>query len=342
MLGKAKPGGTFLLELARSPDEVWDKLPREVQQQIIDKKLKFYVIDAQAWREDTGMGGRINTIMQTCFFAITGVLPRDEAIAAIKDAIKKTYGKTGEEVVQQELRGRRQDPGEPPSRSRCRARDHQRAIAAGRAADSAGVRPARAPRRHDRRQGRPAAGERLPRRRHLADGHDPVGEAQHRRGNPGLGREDLHPVQQVRASSARTPRSAPRSTTRRCCKAPPRRFKTVDFKAPEFKGMNYTIQVAPEDCTGCDLCVTVCPAKDKANPKHKAIDMAPQPPLREAERANYDFFLDLPEVDRTRGQAATSRARSSSSRSSSTPAPAPAAARRRTSSCSPSSSATAL
>ncbi len=100
MLKHAEPGATFLLNSPFGPDEVWDKLPRKVQKQIIDKKLKFYVIDGYEVAKTAGMGGRINTIMQTCFFAISGVLPREEAIEQIKHAIEKTYGKRGEAVVQ--------------------------------------------------------------------------------------------------------------------------------------------------------------------------------------------------------------------------------------------------
>ena len=235
--------------------------------------------------------------MQTCFFAISGVLPRDEAIAQIKKAIEKTYGKRGEEVVRKNFAAVDETlanlhevkvPAKvtakramPPVVSRPGARLRQ-------AGD----------RRDDGEQGRPAAGQRLPRRRHLAGRHGAVGEAEHRARDPGVGPGHLHPVQQVRDGlpARRDPRQGLRART--SWRHAPATFKSMDFKGNEFKGMKYTIQVAPEDCTGCTLCVIVCPAKDKSNPKHKALDMQPQRPLREPEAANYAFFLDLPEVDR--------------------------------------------
>ena len=287
------------------------------------------------------MGRRINTIMQTCFFAISGILPRDEAIEHIKKAIEKTYGKRGPEVVRrncevvdQALAHLHEIPVPAAVERHARTRpplvseqapDFVQKVTAVMLAGKGDLLPVSA----------------FPGRRHLAGGHREVGEAQPRARDPGLGPEGLHPVQPVRAGlpARRDPRQGLRRERAR------RRAGDVQvdaYKGNEYKGKRFTIQVAPEDCTGCNLCVNVCPAKDRTNPKHKAIDMHPQAPLRDAERANYDFFLDLPEIDRgRRSRSSTTRARSSSSRCSSTRAPARAAARRRTSSCSRSSSATA-
>ena len=298
----AGPGAAFLLNSPFRPDEVWDQLPREVQEQIIEKKLKFYVIDAYEVAKATGMGARINTIMQTCFFAISGVLPRDEAIAQIKKAIKKTYGKRGEEVVQKNFAAVDQTLAnlhEVDGAGRRRPRTHALPP----------IVPAKAPDfvqagdGDDARQpGRPAAGQRLPGRRHLADRHGAVGEAEHRPRDPGLGPDDLHPVQQVRAGlpARRDPREGLRPGR------PGRR--AGDLQVDRLQGQRvhghevHASRSPPRTAPAARSASTVCPAKDKANPKHKAINMAPQRPLREAERANYDFFLDLPEVDRTQGQ----------------------------------------
>ena len=300
VLAYAGPGRGVPAEHARSrPTRCGTTCPREVQEQIIEKKLKFYVIDAYEVAKATGMGTRINTIMQTCFFAISGVLPRDEAIAQIKKAIKKTYGKRGEEVVQKNFAAVDETLAnlhEVKVPATVTATQQRPPLVSPNAPDFV----QRVTADDARQQGRPAAGQRVPGGRHLADRHGAVGEAQHRARDPGLGPEDLHPVQQVRDGlpARRHPREGLRVGLR--SKGAPATFKSMDFKGAEFKGMKYTIQVAPEDCTGCSLCVEVCPAKDKTNPKHKAIDMTPQRPLREAEAANYEFFLNLPEVDRSK------------------------------------------
>ncbi len=198
VLEHAAPGAAFLLNAPFPTDEVWDHLPREMQEQIIEKKIRFFAIDAYELAKRAGMGGRINTIMQTCFFAISGVLPRDEAIAHIKKAIEKTYGKRGPEVVRRncEVGG----PGaRAPARDPGAGGGDRHAFAA-----AAGLRARARLRAEGHRgdaggQGRPAAGQRLPGRRHLAGGDREVGEAEHRARDPGLGSEDLHPVQPVRA-----------------------------------------------------------------------------------------------------------------------------------------------
>ena len=298
VLEYAAPGAVFLLNSPFSADTVWDELPREIQTQILEKKLRFYVIDAYKVAEATGMGGRINTIMQTCFFAISGVLPRDEAIAQIKKAIEKTYGKRGPEVVRKNFAAVDETLANLHEVTVPGAVTSPEGHAAARRRRGAGLREARH-RGHDGEQGRPAAGQRLPDRRHLAVGDDAVGEAEHRARDSRVGREALHPVQQVRAGLPA------RRDSREGVPGRSARWRPGDLQGGRLQGQRlqgvqkYTIQVAPEDCTGCTLCVEVCPAKDKANPKHKALDMVPQPPLREQERTNYEFFLDLPEADRT-------------------------------------------
>jgi pyruvate-ferredoxin/flavodoxin oxidoreductase len=299
MLDYAAPGAVFLLNSPFGPAEVWDELPREVQDQIVEKRLKFYVIDAYAVAKDTGMGSRINTIMQTCFFAISGVLPRDEAITQIKKAIEKTYGKRGAEVV----------------RKNFEAVDatlaHLHEVAVPTAATATRMRPPivadAAPDFVKRVSAVMMAGkgDLLPVSAFPVDGTWPMGTTQWEKRNIALDIPvwDEKICIQCNKCALVCPHAAIRAKVypSDVLAGAPATFKAVDFKGKEFgEGTKYTIQVAPEDCTGCTLCVQVCPAKDKSNPKHKSLDMVPQAPLREPERANYDFFLGLPEADRTR------------------------------------------
>jgi pyruvate-ferredoxin/flavodoxin oxidoreductase len=298
MLDYAAPGATFLLNAPFGPDEVWAQLPREVQQQILEKKLKFYVIDAYKVAADTGMGVRINTIMQTCFFAISGVLPRDEAIAQIKKAIEKTYGKKGPEVVKKNFA----------------AVDHTLAhlyeVTVPGAVTATRTRPPivadAAPDFVKRVTAVMMAGkgDLLPVSAFPVDGTWPSGTTQWEKRNIALEIPVWDPEICIQCNKCAM--VCPHATIRAKVFPPehlegaPPTFKSIDYKAADFKGWKYTIQVAPEDCTGCKLCVMVCPAKDKSNPKHKSIDMAPQMPLREQERENYAFFLSIPDPDRTR------------------------------------------
>ncbi|MGE5235953.1 MAG: pyruvate:ferredoxin (flavodoxin) oxidoreductase, partial [Acidobacteriota bacterium] len=297
MLDYAAKGGTFLLNSPFGPDEVWDQLPREMQQQLIDRKLKFFVIDAYKVAKDTGMGVRINTIMQTCFFAISGVLPRDEAIEQIKKAIKKTYGKKGEEVVKKNFAAVDHTlahlyevklPAKvtttrpmPPTVSE-QAPDFVKRVTAVMMSGK---------------------GDLLPVSAFPVDGTWPMATTKWEKRNIALEIPvwDEAICIQCNKCALVCPHAAIRAKVYdpELLGGAPATFKSIDFKAAEFKGKKYTIQVAPEDCTGCTLCVMICPAKDKSNPKHKAIDMHPQMPLRESERDNYAFFLDLPEIDRT-------------------------------------------
>ena len=298
VLSYAKPGAVFLLNSPLPADQAWDDLPREVQQQIIEKQLKFYVIDAYAVAKDTGMGTRINTIMQTCFFAISGVLPREEAIEQIKKAIKKTYGKRGEEVVKKNF----------AAVDQTLANLHQVTVPS--TASAKRQRPPvvseKAPDFVQRVTAVMLAnkGDLLPVSAFPVDGTWPTDTARWEKRNIALDIPVWDPKICIQCNKCAMvcPHAAIRAKVYEsdCLKGAPETFKAVDFKGNEFKGQKYTIQVAPEDCTGCGICVEVCPAKDKANPKHKSIDMAPQRPLREAEVKNFDFFLNLPEVDRSK------------------------------------------
>ena len=320
VLEYAQPGAVFLLNSPFGPDQAFAELPYEVQQQIIEKKLKFYVIDAYQVAKETGMGTRINTIMQTCFFAISGVLPRDEAIAQIKKAIRKTYGKRGEAVVQQNfaavdgtLANLHQvkvpaAAGVPAAAAAVAGNPKPAGVSP--VATAARTRPpivsAEAPDFVQRVTALMLAnkGDLLPVSAFPVDGTWPVGTAQWEKRNIALEIPvwDSSICIQCNKCVLVCPHAAIRAKVydpSALAGAPPT-FKSMDFKGTEFKGTKYSIQVAPEDCTGCTLCSMVCPAKDKTNPKHKSLDMQPQRPLRETEAANYRFFLDLPDPDRSK------------------------------------------
>jgi len=297
MLEYAEPGATFLVNSPFGPDEIWDRFPREVQQTILDKRLKVYCIDATAVAHDTGMGRRTNTIMQTCFFAISGILPRDEAIAKIKGAIQKTYGKKGDEIVK--LNYRAVDS----------TLENLHEVTIPDAVTSTTTRPPIVSEDSPELVQKVTAlmmagkGDLLPVSAFPPDGTWPSATTQWEKRNIALEIPvwDEELCIQCNKCALVCPHAAIRAKVYdpKALNEAPETFKHVEYKAKDFEDAVYTIQVAPEDCTGCTLCVRVCPAKDKSNPKHKALDMAPQMPLREPERANYAFFLDLPEVDRS-------------------------------------------
>ncbi len=298
VLESATLGATFLLNAPYGPQEVWDRLARDVQQQIVDKHLRVFVIDAVEVARRTGMGGRINSIMQTCFFAISGVLPREEAISQIKDSIRDAYGRKGEEVVRRnfqavdETLAHLYEVAIPDHASATRSLP---AIVPDDAPDF--VKSVTAVMMANR-------GDWLPVSAFPPDGTWPVGTTQWERRNIGLEIPVWDPSICIQCNKCVF--VCPHAVIRAKLVEPdalvdaPATFKSMDFRSQEFKGLKYLLQVAPEDCTGCSLCVMVCPAKDKRNPKHKAIDMAPQPALREAERKNWSFFRGLPDFDRTR------------------------------------------
>ena len=296
MLEHAAPGGIFLLNAPYGPAEVADHLPREMQEAIVDKQLRVFVIDAYKVARDAGMGGRINTVMQVCFFALSGVLPRSEAIARIKGAIEKTYGKRGPEVVKRNFAavdGALAHLHEVPSLSQVTATRRRPPLVADEASDF--VKRVTAVMMAGK-------GDLLPVSAFPVDGTWPVGTARFEKRNLAVDIPVWDPRVCIQCNQCALvcPHAAIRAKIypADAVAGAPLTFKSDDFRSADLHGLKYTIQVAPEDCTGCTLCVQVCPAKDKKNPRHKAIDMAPQRPLREAERDNYAFFLDLPERDR--------------------------------------------
>ncbi len=298
MLSHAAPGAVFLLNAPFGPDEVWDQLPLEVQQQILDKGLKLWVIDAYRVARELDLGQRINTIMQTCFFAISGVLPRDEAIGQIKKAIEKTYGKKGQEVVARNFEA------VDVSLQHLHEVSHPGKVTTDRRRPK--IISDLAPEFVKNVTARMIAGDgdSLPVSAFPADGTWPAGTCKWEKRNIALEIPVWEPdvCIQCNKCTAVCPHAAIRAKiypSAWLAKAP-ETFKSIDFKSTAFKEHKYTLQVAPEDCTGCRLCVAVCPAKDKKQPDRKAINMADQRPLRESERENYAFFLELPQPDRTK------------------------------------------
>jgi pyruvate-ferredoxin/flavodoxin oxidoreductase len=295
MLSALVPGGVFLVNSPFGKDEVWEHLPREVQTQLLSKKAKLYTIDAYKVAQDAGMGSRTNTIMQVCFFAISKVLPRDEAIEAIRESIRHTYGRKGEDVVQKNMQAvdatlaqlfevklpdsvtsKNEIPDAFPGAPKFE-HDVLGTIYAGR-------------------------GGELPVSAFSCDGTFPTGTAKWEKRNLALeipawdskiciqcGKCAMvcpHAVIRIKVYDSKELVHAPKT------------FKACDARDKEWAGLKYTIQVAPEDCTGCGVCVDVCPVKNKSEVRLKAINMMPQPPLRALESENWDFFLKLPELDR--------------------------------------------
>jgi pyruvate-ferredoxin/flavodoxin oxidoreductase len=306
MLRSLVPGGTFLLNTPYAADAVWSKLPTPVQETLLAKKAKLFVINATRVAKESGMGGRINTIMQVCFFALSGVLPKDEAIDAIKNSIKKTYGKKGEEVVKMNLQ----------AVDNTLTHLHEVNVANCKLNGAGPLVPPispNAPAFVKNVLGTLAAGfgDELPVSAFPIDGTFPTATAQYEKRNLAL---DI-PVwdEKTCIQCLKCVAICPHATIRAKIydaadlKGAPATFKSCDSRLPEFKGQKFTLQVAAEDCTGCTLCVEVCPAKNKSEAKLKAINMAPQAPLRDAERANWDFFLTLPELDRRKIKTTTLR-----------------------------------
>ena len=292
-------GGTFLINTPFEKEDVWEHIPISIQKIIIDKKIKVYTIDAQKVAENSGMGRRINTVMQVCFFAISGILPKDEAIAAIKDSIVKTYGRKGDVIVKMNLQAvdhtlehlfETKVPEKPvgtlklkppvPENSPDFVKNVLGEIIAGR-------------------------GDDLPVSVFPQDGTFPSGTTKYEKRNIAL----TIPVwdEETCTQCGKCSFVCPHATIRIKVYDPkqlnkaPESFKSIDPRNKDFKekGYKYTIQVAPEDCTGCGVCVEVCPAKNKRDKSKKALDMQPQLPLRAQEAENWDYFLDIPELDRS-------------------------------------------
>jgi pyruvate-ferredoxin/flavodoxin oxidoreductase len=304
MLSALVDGGVFLVNSPFGPDEVWEHLPREVQTQLIAKRAKFYVIDAYQVARDTGMGSRMNTIMQVCFFAISKVLPREEAIEAIRESIRYTYGRKGEDVVQKNMKAVDETLA------------HLHEVTIPQSATSKGEIPAAFPGapkfEHDVLGAIYAGkGDELPVSAFSCDGTFPTGTAKWEKRNLALeipawdskiciqcGKCAMvcpHAVIRIKVYDSKELQSAPKT------------FKSCDARDKEWAGMKYTIQVAPEDCTGCGVCVDICPVKNKQETRLKAINMVPQPPLRAPESENWDFFLKIPELDRRKIKVGTIR-----------------------------------
>lgn len=300
MLSLARPGATFLLNSPYSADEVWNYIPDEVEEQIINKKLKFFVIDAVKLAKETGLGARINTIMQTCFFALTNILPKDKAIECLKHAIEESYGRKGSKVLEMNYK----------------AIDH--ALSA--------LQEVKIPSRPAGKLKMPPPvpeyapefvknvtatimqlkGDTLPVSAIPADGTWPTATTQYEKRNIAVeipawnpdvciqcGRCSLicpHAAIRIKAYSADLLKNAPST------------FKSVNANGKSFEGMKFTVQVAPEDCTGCGLCFEICPGRErdkntKQETGRKALTMTFQPPLRKLEAENFAFFLSIPDTN---------------------------------------------
>ncbi|MDR3723078.1 MAG: pyruvate:ferredoxin (flavodoxin) oxidoreductase [Terracidiphilus sp.] len=296
VLEPAIQGATFLLNTIYPASEVWQHIPKTTQNEIIQKKIAFYVIDGSKVARESGMGSRVNTIMQTCFFAISGILPKDEAIEQIKKSIKKTYGKRGEAVVTKNFAA--------VDAALAHLEKVEVPAAASADFDITGALVGNPPEFVANVLGQIAngKGDKLPVSAFPAGGAFPTATAQYEKRNIA----QFIPVwdKDVCIQCGKCAMVCPHGVIRAKIFSPelaekaPATFKSTK---PKWKGMEdqlYTLAVAPEDCTGCTLCVETCPAKNKADASKKAINMAPQVPLRESERENWDFFLNLPEVDR--------------------------------------------
>ncbi|MET0849787.1 MAG: pyruvate:ferredoxin (flavodoxin) oxidoreductase, partial [Candidatus Rokuibacteriota bacterium] len=296
VLQTAAPGAVFLLDSPYGPAEVWDRLPRPVQTDITGKGLRLFVIDGHGVARATGMAGRVNTIMQVCFFVISGMLPREEAIAAIKRAIRKTYGKRGEPAVRKNFDA---VDAALAHLHEVRVPGAVTATAARRAAVAVD-----APEFVQRVTAAMIAGEgdalavsALP-----ADGTYPTGTARWEKRN--IAQEIPVWDEALCIQCGKCVLVCPHAVIRAAVYAPeraadaPAAWKSAPARWREFPGARYTLQVAPEDCTGCALCVEVCPARSKSEVRHRALEMMPQAPLRASEAANWEFFSRLPEPDR--------------------------------------------
>ena len=303
MLDAAAEGAVFLLNTPIGADRVWDLLTLKMQQQIISKKIEFYVIDAYTIAKATGMGNRINTIMQTCFFAISGVLPRELAIEKIKYAAEKSYSKKGRAVVEanwkaiDETLANLHKVNVPSVASSIR--------------EMPDMVPTYAPIfvRHVTAEMMAGRGDHLPVSAFPNDGTWPTGTSMWDKRN--LAQEIPVWDEELCIYCGKCPFVCPHAAIRAkvfpvgLTKDAPPTFKHIQVKGKEFEqGMHISYQVAPEDCTGCKLCVDICPAASKTD-GHKALEMRPQAPLCDAERENFEFFLKLPEFDRTQLRTST-------------------------------------
>jgi pyruvate-ferredoxin/flavodoxin oxidoreductase len=300
MLDDAVEGTTFLLNTQVPKDKVWDSLPEKVQSDLIEKKMKFYVIDAYKVAAETGMGVRINSIMQTCFFAISNIIPKDEAIVKIKEAITKTYGNKGEKIVQMNW----------DSVDKTLVNLHEVEVP-DKISSTIKLQPPvseKAPEFVQKVTSKiiEGKGDFIPVSLMPADGTFPSDTAKWEKRNIALEIPEWDPVVCIQCNKCVL--VCPHATIRAKVfdekllnNGVPSTFKHTKFRGKEFgEGLEYSLQVAPEDCTGCSLCVEVCPAKNKKETRLKAINMVPQIPIREQERENFEYFLTLPEIDKTK------------------------------------------
>lgn len=297
ILSNIVPEGILLLNTPFGKDDVWNNLPGNVQRQILDKKVSVYNIDALRVAVETGMGGRINTIMQTCFFAISGILPRDEAIDKIKNAIRKSYGRKGDEIVKKNF----------TAVDKSLENLHRIEIpetVTGKETSLSGM-PEEAPDfvKEVTATLMAGKGDDLPVSAMPVDGTWPTATSQWEKRN--ISSEipvwDQDICIQCNKCALVCPHAVirPKIYNEDLLSDAPETFKSTRAKGREWdENAVYTLQVAPEDCTGCAICVDVCPVKNKSNVKMRAINMESQPPLRDSEKKNWDFFLGLPEVDR--------------------------------------------
>ncbi len=303
MLLYAEEGATFLLTTSHNKDEVWDTLPVEVQEQLISKKMKFYIIDAISLAEEIGLGARINMIMQTAFFIISGIIPKEDAVKSIKAEIKKTYMRKGEDIVNlnyEAVDKALQNIVEVPVPDKATSKIHMRQPV-----------PEHAPEFVKNVTAKLLAdnGDSLPVSAMPADGTWPTGTTQYEKRNVGVNIPIWEPDACIQCAQCSF--VCPHASIRVKAYDPsqlkdaPSAFKSVDATGKDMKGLRFTVQVAPEDCTGCGSCVFNCPGQKKDADGNKiegvkAINMKLQEPVRQEETENYDFFLNLPETDRSR------------------------------------------
>ena len=296
LLAHAAPEAVFLLNTELPPEQVWHNLPARLRRQMAAKRIRFYVIDAYRVAQEADMGRRINTVMQTCFFAISGILPQEQAIAAIKGAVEKTYGHKGRRIAEFNYR----------AIDRTLACLHAVSVPADDSSPDEATAPAAAVDDFVRRVTLPLIaghGDALPVSFFPPDGTWPTGTARYEKRNLALQIPvwDEALCTQCGKCVFVCPHSAIRAKVfpADAVAGAPATFKHVPARSKDYPaGSRMSYQVAPEDCTGCTLCVEACPIRDKSNISHKALNMAPQAPLRQPEAANWAYFLTLPDLDR--------------------------------------------